>query len=108
GAIKSIEPAKQDFVEIRNLLHVGHEPVRDEHADLLIRWRGLVAMRDDCGKRLKDGEGTKWTRKRLRQLDPEIDCLWRQLGLALGAMSDEQLSDKLAILSQATRPPVLR
>lgn len=32
----------------------------------------LIAQRDDCAERINAGEGTKWTRKRLRQLDAEL------------------------------------
>jgi hypothetical protein len=106
GAIKQIDPAKQDFVGIRNLLHAGRNSVRDEHADLFFRWRGAVALRDDCAKRVKSGEGTKWTRKRLKQLEREVDEKWRELGATLGGMSDEQLSRQLAVLSEAARPSV--
>jgi hypothetical protein len=106
GVISTIDAAKQDPVEIRERLHVGGEPVRvrDEHARLLIAWRDLIAQRDDCVKRLGAGEGTKQTRKRLTRLRCEIADKWRQLGDALGAMNDAELSDKLAVLSEATRP----
>jgi hypothetical protein len=105
GAIKSIDSKKQDSVEIRNLLH-GGEPTRDADALRFIHWHGLVAQRADCVKRLKAGQGTKWTRKRLKQLNREIDDKWRELGVTLGALSDGQLSEKLAILSKAARPPM--
>jgi len=106
GAIKPIDAAKQDPFEIRRRLHAGGEPMRDKHALLFIHWRNLIAQRDDCAKRLKAGEGDKWTRKRLKQLNREIDDKWRELGAALGGMRDADLSDKLAILSKAARPAV--
>jgi hypothetical protein len=57
-------------------------------------------------KRLKAGEGDKWTRKRLKQLRREIEHKWRELGAALGAMNDVELSETLAILSKTARPAV--
>ena len=52
-------------------------------SDLLIHWRNLIAQRDDCARRLQNGEGDKWTRKRREQLNTEIDKTWRRLGEAL-------------------------
>jgi hypothetical protein len=106
GAIKPIDAAKQDPFEIRRSLHAGGEPTRDKHALLFVRWRSLCAQRDDCAKRLKAGKGYKWTRNQLKQLDREIDDTWRKLGAALAAMSDAEVSDKLAILSKSARPAV--
>jgi len=45
-------------------------------------------------------------RNQLKQLDREIDDTWRKLGAALAAMSDAEVSDKLAILSKSARPAV--
>jgi len=106
GAIKPIDAAKQDPFEIRRSLHAGGEPTRDKHALLFVRWRSLCVQRDDCAKRLKAGKGYKWMRNQLKQLDREIDDTWRKLGAALAAMSDAEVSDKLAILSKSARPAV--
>src|SRR6266496_3736083 len=106
GAIKTIDAVKQDPFEIRRVLHAGGKPTKDKHALLFLRWRGLCAQRDDCETRLKAGKGDKWTRKRLKQLVREIEDKWRELGAALGALSNQDLSDKLAILSKAAQPAV--
>lgn len=106
GAIKLIDAGKQDPFEIRRALHAGGEPTRDADALLFVDWRNLIAQRDDCAQRLKAGAGDKRTRKRLKQLNREIDDKWRELGVALGALSDAQLSEKLAILSKTAQPAV--
>jgi hypothetical protein len=108
GVLKTIDAAKQDAFDIRRRLHFGGEPTRDSIAQLLMRWRNLCAERDDCEKRLKAGQGDRWTRSRLRGgtwlngtrkfkgLYQEIDEAWRELGAALGALSDAELMNPRA------------
>ena len=53
GAVKSIDPTKQDSFEIRRRLHAGCEPIRNKHALLFIHWRNLRAQHDDCAQLLR-------------------------------------------------------
>ena len=74
-----------------------------------VRWRALSAQRDDCAKRLK-AKGDKRTRKRLKTLKQLVDDKWRELGVELGGLSDEQFQAVLSHASEHSRlssqPPV--
>jgi hypothetical protein len=106
GVIKSINAAG-DTVAIRNSLDVsGALPVLSEAAVRLIRWRQLIAQRDNCAKliaaKAKGQTVTKWTRKQLktmlRQHKQLVNDKWCELGVELGGLSNEQFQ---AVLSQA-------
>jgi hypothetical protein len=46
-----------------------------EEAQRPLYMRSLIAQRDDCARRINTNEGTKWTRKRFRQLNAELKVL---------------------------------
>jgi hypothetical protein len=106
GVIKSVNAAG-DTVAIRNRLHLGGTPpALSDAALLLIRWRNQIAQRDECAKliaaKAKDQTVTEWTRKQLKtmlkQHEQLVNDKWRELGVALGGLSNEQFQ---AALSQA-------
>jgi hypothetical protein len=122
GALKFLDPT-WDNATVRQTLLTGREPATVEDAvtgkrvprppqlrwskqqgcftgppeSLLLLWRNLVAQRDDCAKRIKNGTATKWTPKRLRGLDKEIRATWEQIGAATEKMNPEQLAQLFAM-----------